>query len=285
MTKKTGPLEAHAPTAAQWTARWEGAGQTAFAGGRHCQFDADQLVASVESLERLATSDPQVFALIKGKGLDHAFFAGLSPIAARLKALVQGQPPDRRKVVLVPPADKQTVDAAYEDLLFARSIATAAAQASGRVDDVKVLGRGVRVAHRPGSVRDGIQLFVTNFDSCEALLEDGGFGRPELARLAAFLPKLEQILTAKGDREKSRDASSDEMEMLGLAIESALHLVRARAASALQKQPLLLARTLAHLPRRPERRAKATYEGGGTGGEGTGAGSGAEPAQQPEAAK
>ncbi len=270
MTKKTGPLEAHAPTSAQWTTRWEAAGQAAFAAGRSCQFDPDVLAATVAALATIPALDPQVSALLARKGVDHAFFQGLAPLGVKLKGLLQGQSPDRRRFSALSPDDKRTTDAAYDALSFARNIAGAAANAVDRTADVRVLGRGVRVSRSPASVRDGIQLFVANYDSCKEILADGGFGAEELASLQAFLPQLEAILATKSQREKSRDASSDELDALGLGVESALHLFRARATVALSGQPVLLARTLAHLPRRPERRTKAE-EGGGTG-EGSGAG-------------
>ncbi len=262
MTKKAADSEPLSLTHAQWSARWEDAGQKAFAAGRECQFTSDVLASVVHSLSTIQASDPEVFALLARKGLDHQFFVGLSTLGARLQALDNRQPPDRRRVPVLSAADKQVVDTAHDALSFAKAVAASAASAIDRVQDVKALGRGVRVNRSPAGVHDGIQLFISNLAECKDLLADGGFGQDEIDQLAAFLPQLDAILISKGKRVKERDSSSDEMDMLGLGIESGLHIFRARASTALHAKPLLLTRALAHLPRTPERRTKSVPASG-----------------------
>jgi hypothetical protein len=242
---------------AEWAQRFREQAKKEKGEGGEPRFDSATLTQSVQSIVQIPHELPKVAEKLARKGIDADYFAGLKELEKELSAAEKGAPPDLRRVELVSPTDKETLAQALDYLSHLRKAVGAAALAAGNADDARQLGRGSKLSHSLSSVLEGIQLFLAGAPSRKDLIEDAGIDREQLDVLAGYVPKLQAILGEKGRRQQGKDELVQQIALAGLAVESALHVFRARATSALADDALQLASALKRLPRSPERRSKA----------------------------
>ncbi len=249
-----------APDAVQWLPLLTNYGQSAVAAGREPNFEGTLLVSSARRIAKIPADQAELAAPLAREGLGAGFFSAVGEVGEELHAAANAVPPDRRHIELLPPAQKAAVAEVLRHILQARKMAFTVALATGRTEEARALGRGLKVGASLESIRAAVRTFVTGAAERQALLADAGVTPARLARLNEDLVRLDAVETEKAERQQDKDQSSAQINTLSLALEASFGFLRARAEGAFEDAPLQLEATLRYLPRAPERRSQASTD-------------------------
>ena len=256
-TNKASPAAPDSALATPWLPALRAYGNSALASDRDPTFDATLLISTARRIAQIPADNHALAASLASAGLDASYFAALGQLAESLHAVVAQEPPDRRRVELIPPTQKAVVAEALQHIGTARKMVFEVARATGRLAETRALGRGLKIADSFECARRLVRTFLAGATERAALVADAGVTRARLAQLTQDLARLDAVEEEKAERKQGKGDASAEIAALSLALEAGYGYFRSRAIGAFENDPVGLSAALRYLPRAPERRTPA----------------------------